>query len=213
MIKKKLSYQLREKKTAFTLVELLIVLSIFSLVMAALLQAFVSFLNLKYNAEARQKIQSEGNYLMDRIDFLVRNGNTIPDACFDSKLNTPQGSLSVNLENTVNNKGIYQKNKILLDTAAKQIILKRGYSDKTAEPDLQLTSGQSKNLSLEIYDLSFLCREDSFTKGLIVESKFTVRLKRKSLKAERASDTIEETFSRKTAVRNRFDWQDIYPSL
>lgn len=196
----------KSKLTGFSLIELLVVLAIFSLVMVALLQFFTNFLNLKFNAEARQKMQSEGNYLMDRIDFLIRNSITIPNICDAGKIGTDQAVLMTNLENENGGAdGFIQKNGVYL--VGEQVRLVQGTSNADSRSEIELTSGLYSSLPLSVTNLEFKCEENRFTGGLIVTTSFRINLVRESLGSN--VKEITEDFERKTAVRNRFDWIDI----
>lgn len=66
---------------SFTLVEVLVVIVIFSLLTIVVGRFLVVFFNLKYNAETVQRLRQEGNLALDQIDYLVRNSLTLPDIC------------------------------------------------------------------------------------------------------------------------------------
>jgi prepilin-type N-terminal cleavage/methylation domain-containing protein len=69
---------------AFTLIELMVAVAIFGMLSVLLGQFFVNFTKLKFNAETVQRIRQEGNYVLDRIDYLLRNSLTLPDVCVGS---------------------------------------------------------------------------------------------------------------------------------
>ena len=69
------------KQDAFTLIELLVCIAIFGILVVALGQFLSSFLLMKFSAETRIRMRQEGNYALDRIDFLVRNSVTLPKLC------------------------------------------------------------------------------------------------------------------------------------
>lgn len=70
-----------QSKSAFTLIELLVSVAIFGILSLLIAQFLVNFMNMKFNTETRQRIRQEGNYALDRIEFLVRNSITLPDIC------------------------------------------------------------------------------------------------------------------------------------
>lgn len=65
----------------FTLVEVLVVIVIFSLLAVVVGRFLVVFFNLKYHAETVQRLRQEGNAALDQIDYLVRSSLTLPDIC------------------------------------------------------------------------------------------------------------------------------------
>ena len=71
----------RYSRSAFTLIEILIVAVIFSILSLAVGRFLITFLNLKLSAETIQRIRQEGNYALDQIDYLLRSGLTMPDVC------------------------------------------------------------------------------------------------------------------------------------
>ena len=71
----------RYSRSAFTLIEILIVAVIFSVLSLAVGRFLITFLNLKLSAETIQRIRQEGNYALDQIDYLLRSGLTMPDVC------------------------------------------------------------------------------------------------------------------------------------
>ena len=215
------------RQNAFTLIEILVVLGIFSLVMTALLQFLTGFLNMKFSTEARQRIRNEGNSAADQIDFLVRNSVTIPNVCRDNTTQTITdqcylGSsdchqLIVNVNETTGTQTTVIK-KLL---KAEEGMIKLCTNPSTAnEKCVALTASkeQTKNAQITIGgtaataitpnpdDLQFSCRNDEFTNGLIVTVKFPMVVKRKTMQA---TDTkiITESFVKDIAVRNRFDYQ------
>lgn len=71
----------RYSRSAFTLIEILIVAVIFSILSLAVGRFLITFLNLKLSAETIQRIRQEGNYALDQIDYLLRSSLTLPDIC------------------------------------------------------------------------------------------------------------------------------------
>ena len=63
----------RYPRSAFTLIEILIVAVIFSILSLAVGRFLITFLNLKLSAETIQRIRQEGNYALDQIDYLLRS--------------------------------------------------------------------------------------------------------------------------------------------
>lgn len=85
----------------FTLVEVLVVIVIFSLLAVVVGRFLVVFFNLKYHAETVQRLRQEGNAALDQIDYLVRSSLTLPDICVGRipPKNPPSGfSLHQNLQ-------------------------------------------------------------------------------------------------------------------
>ncbi|MBQ6449381.1 type II secretion system protein [bacterium] len=72
---------MKASKRAFTLVELLVTVAVMGLLSVGLLGFLGNFLDLKIRAEAKLRIREEGNYALDRIEYLVRNSITLPDIC------------------------------------------------------------------------------------------------------------------------------------
>ena len=68
-------------KRAYTLVELLVAIAVMGLLSVGLMGFLGNFLNLKIRAEAKLRIREEGNYALDRIEYLIRNSITLPDIC------------------------------------------------------------------------------------------------------------------------------------
>lgn len=91
----------RYSRSAFTLIEILIVAVIFSILSLAVGRFLITFLNLKLSAETIQRIRQEGNYALDQIDYLLRSGLTMPDVCVGRirPVNPPSGfNLHQNLQ-------------------------------------------------------------------------------------------------------------------
>ena len=80
----------------FTLVEVLVVIVIFSLLAVVVGRFLVVFFNLKYHAETVQRLRQEGNAALDQIDYLVRSSLTLPDICVGRiPPKNPPGSFSL----------------------------------------------------------------------------------------------------------------------
>ncbi len=222
---------LKKRQTAFTLIEILVVLGIFSLVMISLLQFLTGFLNMKFSTEARQRIRNEGNGAADQIDFLVRNSVTIPNVCRDNSAGvitaadpndecfldgTNCHEIIVNVNETKDGQAVIVKKS--LKTNADGTIKLCSNPNTASESCVSLTANieQTKNAQITVGkdpldtnyldDITFSCRNDEFTNGLIVKVEFPMMVKRKSMQATDAP-VITETFVRNIAVRNRFDYQ------
>lgn len=220
------------KLSAFTLIEILVVLGIFSLVMVSLLQFLTSFLNMKFSTEARQRIRNEGNDAADQIDFLVRNSVTIPNVCRDNSNgevtdanpndkcylgSTDCHEIMVNVNEVVDSQTVMRK-KLLKTTVEGTINLCNNPGDaanercialtanKTQTKNAQITVGNDPNDDNHLDDITFSCRNDEFTNGLIVTATFPMMVQRKSMQ-EAEAKIITETFVKNIAVRNRFDYQ------
>lgn len=207
-----------EEKEAFTLVELLVVLGVFGLIMFALLQFLTNFLNMKFNSEARQRIRTEGNYVVDQIDYLIRNGTTVPDICQGINRENPdsgeKNEIVTNFEETTN--GVKQTIKKRVCLADKQIVLTEDIAASCAEAaktGLLLTASREQSNKSPIIvnegSLTFRCEENSFTNGLVVTTKLTMTVERQSMGAGRKDGQpleIVESFTKTTAIRNRFDY-------
>ena len=72
----------------FTLVELLVAIAIFSVVLVGLFAMLTSFLKIRNGDQTEQLLATEGNYILDRLEFLVRNGVTMPDVCCTQAVGT-----------------------------------------------------------------------------------------------------------------------------
>jgi prepilin-type N-terminal cleavage/methylation domain-containing protein len=222
---------IKKRQSAFTLIEILVVLAIFSLVMISLLQFLTSFLNMKFSTEARQRIRNEGNGAADKIDFLVRNSVTIPNVCRDNStglitaanpsekcfLNgTDCHEIIVNVNEMTNGQTVMVKKSLKTDTdgtiklcnnpntSNEECVSLTASIDQTK--NAQITIGEDPSDTNYLDDIIFSCRNDEFTNGLLVKVEFPMMVKRKSMQA---TDTpvITETFVRNIAVRNRFDYQ------
>jgi len=69
------------RQKAFTLVELLVAVAVMGVLGASVIGFLGNFLQLKFRTEARLRMREEGEYALDRIEYLVRNGITLPDIC------------------------------------------------------------------------------------------------------------------------------------
>ena len=72
---------MKASKRAFTLIELLVAIAVMGLLSVGLLGFLGNFLDLKIRAEAKLRLREEGNYALDRIEYLIRNSITLPDIC------------------------------------------------------------------------------------------------------------------------------------
>lgn len=221
----------KKNQSAFTLIEILVVLGIFSLVMVSLLQFLTSFLNMKFNTEARQRIRNEGNAAADKIDFLIRNSVTIPNVCRDNSNgevtaanvadkcylgSTECHEIMVNVNETVGMQTVMVKKSLKTDTAGTIVLCDNPntVNEKcvsltakvTQTKNAQITVGKDITDTNYLDDITFFCRNDEFTNGLIVTVEFPMLVKRKSMQAADAP-VITETFVKNVAVRNRFDYQ------
>ncbi len=167
-VKKVRQEQKQKSQEAFTLVELLVVLGIFSVLMAALLQFLTNFLNLQYSAEARTRIRNEGNVAIDQIEFLVRNGVTIPNVCrekaeAESSGDTPgchreEGANCQNLKVNLNDNGEIVKYEAKVDDEGAIVLIETRQNLDIPEEMLIQTriltaiEGQTKNAPVQVMD-------------------------------------------------------------
>ncbi len=219
--------QKNNQQTGFTLVELLVVLGIFSLVMASLLQFLTNFLNLKFNSEARQRMRNEATYVLDRIDYLIRNGLTIPDLCrttagagevtlgqvansANTVTSVPVGKQGIIVKIKENDgtevrKKVYLNNEGVIILVDDVTLVNGAATGYTKEIALTASEVETAKAPIIVENLTFECREDSFTNGLVVETNFDMTVQRQSMQAGDQSD-LNEHFTKVTAVRNRFDY-------
>ena len=193
---------MQKKHASFTLIEMLVVLGIFSLVMTGILEFLTSFLNMRFNAQARQTISTQGNYAIDKIDLILRNGITVPNICMAGQgLGSAQSTFTTNLENKSDaSTALMEKASVSLDLNNAQIISTQGAITQN------LTLKNTGKSQLQASNLRFTCSKDPFTGGLIVTTNFTLSITRSSTGAQ--EQTISETFTKKTALRNQADFQN-----
>ncbi len=198
----------KSHQAGFTLIELLVSLAIFGILLVMLTQFLVNFMNMKFNAEATQRIRQEGNYALDQIDYLIRNSMTLPDLCMSP---TPTGTSTQQLRTMTLDPatGKLQRNQVFLEN--NQIKLRQDMSGANkfnsaafaAIAPINFTSttgGSGTNLPFKVEALSFGCNKNTFTNGYLVTTKFTITYGRKTLGSTQPE--IKETFERATAVRN-----------
>jgi prepilin-type N-terminal cleavage/methylation domain-containing protein len=91
--------QLRSSQTGFTLVELLIVVSLAVLLMLAASSIFMTFLLGGAKTNIEQNIKSEGEFAMSRMELMLRNAKKLTSACEEGMANISFESFD-NLETT-----------------------------------------------------------------------------------------------------------------
>ena len=69
------------RQSAFTLIEMLVALAIFGLMAGGMARLMLSFVMLRANTDARVRIRQQGNNALDRVEYVVRNGVTLPNVC------------------------------------------------------------------------------------------------------------------------------------
>ncbi|MDO5561831.1 MAG: type II secretion system protein [bacterium] len=188
---------MQKKQAGFTLIEMLVVLGIFGLVMTGILEFLTSFLNMRFNAQARQAMSTQGNYAIDRIDLILRNGVTIPNICTTANLKKTFHKFETNLEG--NDSSILMK-KATVELTDDKIKVQQGDAAAT-----ELTTNATGKMKLTVTQLDFTCDKDEFTGGLVVTTKMTMQIARQSTGAE--EKTISQSFTKKTALRNQADYQ------
>jgi len=217
------------KRDGFTLIELLVSIAVFGLLTVTLAQFLSSFLVLKFNAETRLRMRQEGNYALDRIEFLVRNSVTKP-ACGLSPSVTNYNKCKTSAC-TGNNAQLHFNYQISSTEAPKRSLVwweggsgslgklffgecnsstKHSsctpYSGLANKVNLTNTSGESSQ-PFEAVNFSIYCAEpDSFTGGFTVTVKFDLKYKRKVLSGD--NKELVEHFERQVAVRNNAQFTD-----
>lgn len=210
------------QKPAFSLIELLVSIAIFGILSILIAQFLVSFMNMKFNAETRQRIRQEGNYALDRIDFLIRNSITLPDICCKNraipcvalepgKSQSYRGGLKFNTQGSGTN--FFKRHRVKIING--ELVVFSPTSSSTKHNDtttgwwdnydnsISLTTaktGSSGTVPFTISNFIFSCSQDSFTKGYIVKIEFTITYDRKTFSSN--SPPIIEKFTREVAVVN-----------
>ncbi|MBQ6436394.1 type II secretion system protein [bacterium] len=206
MSKKMLSYQKQNgKKSAFTLIELLVAVAIFGILSVTLAQFLTSFLLMKFNAETRLRMRQEGNYALDRIEFLVRNGVTQPQCVGNN--------LRVNYQRTVTD--YPQRAQVRYDSSNGQLFLVECAKKKHSEcassvannKGVSLTTITGDGQAFKVTSYSLTCTpKDSFTQGFVVTVKFDLTYNRRVLSGN--DKPITEHFERQVSVRNNNTFEE-----
>ena len=74
-----------KKQTGFTLLELLVIISITGILAVVITNIMVTFVQVKYASDVQNQLQTEANFAADRIESLLVNSNQIPDICWQNK--------------------------------------------------------------------------------------------------------------------------------
>jgi len=215
---------------------MLVAVAIFGLLTVALGNFLTGFLNLKFNAEMQERIRQEADYALDRVDFFVRNGVTMPDLCEG----LPEGearSANVLKVNTLLPDSQYLNyvaarvwycTAPTCDPAQLYVTQNDNTSTRThttgvwespsAPGAIALTSsakGGSGHAGFSVQTLPtswggknaiFTCRHDAWTHGYIVTTEFLLSYDRLTLNL-REDTQRTELFRRETAVRNTSKFQ------
>jgi prepilin-type N-terminal cleavage/methylation domain-containing protein len=64
---------MKNYKKAFTLVEVIIVVSVFSVLMITIINIYKGMVSLKYNIQAKQNLLENSYFVMERLNVLLRD--------------------------------------------------------------------------------------------------------------------------------------------
>lgn len=192
------------KEQGFTLIELMTAIAILAIILVGLLAMLSSFLKVRNNDQTEQGLKTEGNYVLDRVEFLVRNGVTMPDICCDrdSKLcqgKTGQDVLQVKL-NDGNSNGRLVLNRISNDVGRVQLETGKNETD----PSMLKTYLSSDQVTVS--NLSFDCDVQDSRSPV---SRATVKI---SFELSQDKDLlgggvlVQMPFSRSVAVGNNYSY-------
>lgn len=67
----------KENNQGFTLLEMLVVITILSIVVVILAGVLVGFLRVKFKNDTRIKVKAEGGLIMERIEYYIRNAQKL----------------------------------------------------------------------------------------------------------------------------------------
>ncbi|MDR0462885.1 MAG: prepilin-type N-terminal cleavage/methylation domain-containing protein [Pseudomonadales bacterium] len=107
--------KLLSEEQAFTLIELLVAMAILAIVVVGLFAMLSSMLTVRENNNVDQALNSEGNHMMNRIEFLIRNGITMPNICCPDGItcrNNSGNSITTITEENVGGQRVYRSNTI-----------------------------------------------------------------------------------------------------
>ena len=208
------------RQDAFTLVEVLVAVAIFGLLGVTLTMFLTSFLNIKFSTEMRARMRSDGDNALDRLEFYIRNGKTLPDVCDASSFPHTQDfyiNTNTKLDGASNEYNRFHVAAVLTnssDPASPREL--RFYQfgpayDNCVAPDYYsvsdnytaLTStiqGSTGIIPFDVSHLRFTCDNDSFSGGKVVQIEMTIKYEGDSLSGN--GFHLEEKFYRETAIRN-----------
>lgn len=206
------------RQSAFTLIELLVAIAVMGVLSMGLLGFLGNFLQLKFRTEARLRMREEGEYALDRIEYLVRNSITLPDICSSGSEAT---EMKVNLRSEdravdyIHRMRVFLENSELIEVstyangtnhdATRTQVRGSGsayYNLTRSNPGSTGVSGQKFKVS----NFKVKCTHDTvFLNGYSVLVEFDIVYQRNSLNA--STRDLVEHFSRDVAVRNVVPFQ------
>lgn len=225
----RLRERLAEAQAAFTLIELLVAVAVMGVLTSGLISFLGNFLNMKFNAEAHQRMREEGTYALDRIEYLVRNGITLPDICKDlasygSNISDSGRKTEVkfNLRDFDDPARHMHRMQVKYFETDGEIIEFTDYpSDKThatfdnsrKENGVNLTkmnpgsTGKaSSRFNVSKFDIRCV-RDNVFLDGYYVHVEFDITYGRRTLDGRESRMNLTEHFARDIAVRNTDPFQ------
>ncbi|MCL2110486.1 type II secretion system GspH family protein [Microgenomates group bacterium] len=82
----------KQLQAGFTLIEMVIVVTISGFLVTAATSLMASFARFKYATDVQQQLRSEANFAAGQIDLLIRNSNGIADLCLLNPIANPVSS-------------------------------------------------------------------------------------------------------------------------
>ncbi len=226
----RLRERLAEAQAAFTLIELLVAIAVMGVLSAGLISFLGNFLSMKFNAEAHQRMREEGTYALDRIEYLVRNGITLPDICQNlpdhgraEETSGEKTEAKFNLRDFDNaNLHIHRMRiKYFKDAGVGEIVEFADYPPRTTHADAFDNKAKGVNLTkmnpgstgkasskFNVSRFVIKCTRDNvFLDGYWVHVEFDIEYGRRTLDGRESRMNLKETFKRDVAVRNTDPFQ------
>ena len=202
----------------FTLIELLVAMAILAMVLVGLFMMLASILAVRNNHNVEQQINAEGNHAMNRIEFLIRNGITMPSICCPNANQACIGTFApsqtistINEEGRGNEAKTYWRNTISADDYNNILLHTNvvGATDDSQAVEAQLLSlPPSPDLpGIVMTSLAFECHvEDAgrLNQSAIVTVSFSLTLDLDTLGDHDIQ--VTEHFERSIVIANNFDY-------